>query len=177
MSMENNHVEKALALMRLHYLDFPEFMIADAYKLAYQGCMGPEHAVSDLDAVKQWLDKEWESIEASSSEGLYSDITIHMPIYRINLRAAKFFGIAKSQIHEEFVSLAEEFPERPDLLRDIWKEVSQAIESGGGIVCNPRDIEEFNSTIEKNDYPAVHHSPEYREIHKPAYRLVDEIID
>ncbi len=169
-------MEKVIWRMSQHYNDTEEFRLADAYKMVYQGCMGPEHAITDPDAVRQWLDKEWEGIEASSSEGLYVDLSIHQPVYRINLRAAKAFGITKTQIHEEFLNLAEIFVKHPDMLRDIWAEVTAQIKAGKKLVCNPQDLAEFNRTIEENNFPAVHHSPEYREKHKPAYRLVDEII-
>ena len=173
--MDNELLETITGRVRIHYLDFPGFCIADAYKLIYQGCMGPGHAISDPEAVKQWLDREWESIEASSHEGLYADVTVHRPIYRINLRAAKAFGITKNQIHDEFINLAETFPERPDLLREIWVEISRQIEAGKELVCNPQNLEEFNKLVGDNDYPAMHHSPEYAKINKPSYRLVDNI--
>ncbi len=169
-------MDKISMRIYIHSLDYPGFCIADAYKLVYQGCMGPEHAITSPEAVKQWLDKEWDSVEASTHDGLFADVTVHTPIYRINLRAAKAFGITKSQIHEKFLNLAEEFPKRPDLLIKIWAEISCQIELDNELVCNPKELAEFNKTIEENDFPAVHHSPEYREINKPAYRLVDEII-
>lgn len=174
--MNDELVEMILGRVRIHYLDFPGFCIADAYKLVYQGCMGPGHAISDLEAVKQWLDREWESIEASSHEGIYSDVTIHKPVYRINLRAAKAFGISKSVILNDFVNLAQTFPKQPDLLRELWAEIGHQIETGKELVCNPLDLEEFNKLVEENDYPAMHHSTNYVEINKPSYRLVDEIL-
>ncbi len=174
--METVPVEKVIWRMSQHYNDMGEFRLADAYKMAYQGCMGPEHAITGPNAVRQWLDKEWDKIEANSSEGLYVDLSIHQPIYRINLRTAKFFEITKDQIHDEFLNLAKIFPRRPDLLREIWAELTAQIKAGKELVCNPQELAEFNRTIEENDYPAVHHSLEYREINKPSYRLVDEII-
>ena len=94
--MEDKLLEMISVRVRIHYLDFPGFCIADAYKMVYQGCMGPGHAITDPEAVKEWLDDEWESIEASSHEGIYSDMTVHTQVYRINLRAAKVFGISKA---------------------------------------------------------------------------------
>ena len=170
-------MEKVSGRIYIHYLDFPGFCIADAYKLVYQGCMGPGHAIADPEAVKQWLDREWESIGASSHDGLYSDVTIHFPVHRINLRAAKFFDVSKGRILEEFINLAEVFPKRPDLLREIWTEISQQIEAGKELVCNPGELANFNAKLEENDYPAMHHSRKYAEINKPAYRLVNEIIN
>ena len=168
-------MEKVIWRMSQHYNDMEEFRLADAYKMLYQGCLGPEHAIPDPEAVKQWLYKEWEDVEASSLEGLFVDISIQQPIYRINLRAAKAFEITKGQILEEFMSLAREFPKRPDLLREYWQKISQQIQNGKKLVCNPEDLAHFNREILKNDYPAVHHSSEYREINKPSYRLVDDI--
>jgi len=174
--MEQEYLEKTLLRLSQQTNDYEGYQLADAYKLVYQGCMGPEHAISDEVTVIKWLDKEWDSIEASSHEGLYSDIAIHAQIHRINLRAAKSFGISKEQICEEFMDLAKVFPKRPDLLRTIWKGVSQQIKDGDCIVWNPQDIDKFNIEIFKNNFPAVHHSSEYREKNKPAYRLIGEII-
>lgn len=174
--MEKELLEKISIRIQIHYLDFPGFCIADAYKLVYQGCMGPEHAITDPGAVKQWLDKEWESIEASSHDGLYSDVTVHSPVHRINLRVAKAFGISKEIILKEFIELAGTFEKRPDLLGEIWSEISRQIDSGMELVCNPQEIEEFNKLILKNDYPAVHHSTEYAENNRPTYRLINKII-
>lgn len=174
--MEQEYLDKILWRLSQHTNDYEGYQLDDAYKLVYQGCMGPEHAITSPDAVRQWLDKEWESIEASSHEGLYSDITIHYPIYRINLRAAKAFGITQAQIYNEFMGLARVFPKRPDLLRIIWKGVSQQIKDDDCIVWNPQDIDKFNVMILQNDFPPIHHSLEYNEKNKPAYRLVDEII-
>ena len=123
-------MERISGRVRIHYLDFPGFCIADAYKLIFQGCMGPEHAISDPEAVKQWMDREWESVEASSHDGLYADVTVHAPVYRINLRAAKAFGISREKILEDFVKLADTFQKRPDLLRELWAEISSQIEAG-----------------------------------------------
>ena len=174
--MDKQLLEQIDFRISVHCKDYPGFRIADAYKLIYQGCMGPEHAITSPDAVKQWLDKEWEEIEASTQDGLYADVTVHTPIYRINLRAAKAFGITKDQILKEFIDLAQTFPKRPDLLRQIWAELTTQIKAGKELVNDPQDLAEFNRTIEDNNFPAVHHSPEYRVINKPSYRLVDEII-
>ena len=175
--MEAELLEKIVTRVYIHYLDYPGFCLADAYKLIYQGCMGPEHAVSSPDAVKEWMDKEWESIEASSHDGLYSDVTVHMPVHRINLRAAKFIGVPKEKIVEEFIELAGIFPKRPDLLRELWDEISRQIEEGRELVNDPHELEEFNKVLEKNDYPAIHHSESYAKHNRPAYRLVGRIID
>ncbi len=170
------NLDRIIWRIQQHFLDFPEFRLADAYKLVYQGCMGPEHAASDEDAVWKWLDKEWAGLEPKTGEGLYQDISVHMPIYRINLRAAKALGIKKERIHREFVKLAREFPKEPVYLHEIWSRVSKEVRSGNELVVNPDELETFNLILVENDYPAIHHSQRFREANRPAYRLVNEII-
>ena len=111
------------------------------------------------------LGTEYERIIIDILEDLFQ-------IDRINIRAAKAHGISREKIHEEFMELGRTFPQRPELLRELWEEVSRHIVDSQNLVQNPEALEKFNAVLEENDYPAMHHSEDYRKNNRPAYRLV-----
>jgi hypothetical protein len=165
--------ERTMALVGQHLKKYPEMRIADLYKLFYQACMGPEHAITDLEGVQDWLLEEWESVSANRDEELFENITLFHHIYRINLRPAKAGEISPDKILQSFISLGNEFPKNPELFRSIWGVVSQHIKSGKIKLPDSAVLKVFNNTIVDNNYPPMHHSKEYTEAYRPAYRLVE----
>ena len=172
--------ERAVELVSRHLSTYPKMRIADAYKLLYQACMGPEHAIPDPLSVETWLLEEWESIEigpekesrADPEEDLYEELSLHHPIFRINLRAAKARNIEPSQILEEFVRLGHEFPKNRRVLENAWETVSRKIRAGNIALPDAGGLDEFDEMVREKGYPPMHHSREYAEAYKPSYRLV-----
>jgi hypothetical protein len=164
--------ERTIALVNEHLEKYPEMRIADVYKLLYQACMGPEHAITDHEGVEDWLLKEWDRVTANKDEDLYENITLFHHIYRLHLRPAKVNDISTSKILEAFISLGEVFPKNPELFRSIWTAVVELIKSGKITLPDSAELNEFIKLIEENDYPPMHHSKAYAEAYEPAYRLV-----
>ncbi|MBI5001138.1 MAG: hypothetical protein HZB92_06395 [Euryarchaeota archaeon] len=146
--------------------------VADIYKLLFQSCMGPEHAITNERAVKNWLSEEWRSIDESEEEPLYDDITINHPVFRLNLAPAKARGIPQGRVLRAFLALGEEFEKDRALLEDVWTAAAREMESGGLAIGDADGLAEFNRLVALGDFPAVRHSMEYAEAYKPAYRLV-----
>jgi len=65
-----------------------------------------------------------------------------------------------------------EFGKDRALLEEVWSAVSREIESGELDIREAEGILEFNKAIVLGEYPAVHHSREYSQAYKPAYRLI-----
>ncbi len=164
--------ERATALVNEHLKERPESRLPDIYKLLYQSCMGPGHAMTNCANASTWLMQEWESIAENSEEELYENISLHYPIYRINLRLAKARNIEPSKILDSFVALANEFPKKPEVLVSVWEIVSGKIKAGKIILPDGDEIDEFNKFIIEKKYPPMHHSREYSDVYRPAYRLV-----
>jgi hypothetical protein len=164
--------ERATALVNEHLKERPESRIPDVYKLLYQSCMGPGHAMTNCANASTWLMQEWESVRAGEHDKLFENIAIFHPLYRINLGAAKIKGIRPDEIVDAFVSCCNEFPKNPDLFRSIWYVVSENIRSGNNVIPDAASLEDFNSLVKEKKYPAVHHSEEYVKAYRPAYRLV-----
>jgi hypothetical protein len=176
MMPEDRYIKRALCLVSEHLRRYPEMRVSDVYKLHYQACMGPEHAIVNPEAVEQWLMREWASASENLDEEPYEDLSIHHPIYRINLRPAKARNMAPSQILGGFLWCGDTFPKRPEVLVRVWNALSDDIKSGQIRLPDGDYIDEFNAHILKYNYPAIHHSPEYRICYRPAYRLVDKKI-
>jgi hypothetical protein len=164
--------ERANALIFLHLKKYPECRIADVYKLLFQACLGPEHAITNRETLEDWLAKEWSSISPDFREELYEDLSLHHPIYRINLRPAKAKGIVSSKIIDAFISVGNGFPKKPEVFTNLWEIISRKTRAGQILLADAENIEEFDELVRENDYPAVHHSREYSEAYRPAYRLV-----
>jgi hypothetical protein len=164
--------ERAEKLVSRHLEKYPQMRIADVYKLLYQACMGAEHALSDRESLEKWLSQEWDSIEANENECLYDDLSLHHPIYRINLRAAKVKDITSPQILDEFIRLGNEFPRNPEVLTNSWDLILRKFKAGKIELPDVDDIDEFDELVRKNQFPPMHHSMEYSEEYLPAYRLL-----
>lgn len=168
--------ERVMVLVSQHLEKYPKMRIADVYKLLFQACMGPGHAMTNCANTNTWLVQEWDSVDGNADEDLYEDLSLHCPVFRINLRPAKAKGVEPSKILDLFFTLANEFPKKPEVLVSVWKTITEKIKGGKITLPDSDDIEKFNEFITEKEYPAMHHSEEYAKAYEPAYRLVGEII-
>jgi hypothetical protein len=165
-------IERAVAVASRHAERFPLSRPCDIYKVLFQACMGPEHAVANTEGAREWLAKEWGAVQANPREELREDITVHFPVCRLNLRPAKARGMDQRAILDSFVGLAREFPKDRALLAASWTEVSGMIGDWRLRTSGAEGLKTFCRLVEEGNFPAVHHSREYGEAYKPAYRLV-----
>lgn len=157
----------------------------DIYKLLYQSFHGAEHAVTDSNAAREWLEEEWCSLSIDkpvSERILIEPIYIEgmtPELYRINLAPAKSAGIERSKIHAEFLRTATRFPRgypgTADNLHErfieAWMEIGNAVERGE-VEMNSDDYRKITSMAESNEWGAMHHSETYHETYVPHYRLI-----
>lgn len=174
MSLEQNErTRKAL----LEYCGrYPGLKIRDVFKYLYQSSFGCEHMVSSLDAVTDWIRKEYSGTakgEAGSEvagsgtvdllDGGYS--RVHLDWLDRGLSAetlGKLFYLSAKTEAEGRIELERKLAIALEMVRK------------GEL---PFGFEEFKIAVSewKNaEYPAVHHSEEFRAIYHPAYRVVAE---
>ena len=169
-------IEKGIKLAIEHAERYPSMRAADVYKLLYQACMGPAHAITNCVNTNTWLMQEWDSVDGNAEEELYEDLSLHYSVFRLNLRPAKAKNIEPSKISDSFFVLSNEFPKRPEVLVSVWEIVSEKIKAGKIALLDSDEIDDLNHFILEKQYPAMHHSKEYSEAYRPAYRLVDKRI-
>jgi len=164
--------DRALALIAVHAARYPAWCVIDAYKLLFQACMGPGHAVADTPTVRRRLAAEWRCARSVSDVAILEDITLHAPLARLHLGAAKARGVHPRSVLGDFLRCARTFPQRPDLLADLWPLLCHAIHTGDVPVADAAELDAIDRRLREAGLTAVSHSAAYRTAYAPAYRLV-----
>ena len=154
-----------------HYLRYPLMQAADLYKLIHQGAMGSEHAVIDINRVRQWLEKEIAGLLPGPSDPMFDPISDNGEIIRVHLRPYLAQGGDLNQLVEAFVQTASLYKGCPEKLNHYWTCAREMAETGE-LKFNPLDLGAFFVQMKTSDFPAVHHSEKYRQTYQPAYRVV-----
>ena len=147
------------------------FMIQDAYKLIYQAVFGIEHILNNLDAAKSYLEREFEAIAAGDSEDLIETISPSGEVVRLNLKPYKFRHGNLEKLFQAMLRSAEQIKgSREDFLK-WWGYFKEAVIQSE-LDFDLAEIEAFDKKVQSENYPAMHHSPQYREANQPAYRVL-----
>ena len=163
-------------LLRAQLSRYPNASSQDLYKVLHQSVNGPEHALSDVEAARRYLNDELNGVEADDRVPLVEVIGLSSPIYRVNLAAYKARGLCRDKLFQAFV-------ETQGLIRQQgWKNKNGwTMEKVGEILRHslwPKDIPLLHELLalfeeqEKRGYPALHHSAQFRADYEPAYRIV-----
>jgi len=164
-------VDTWLQLVDAHLTRYPLMELRDVYKLLYQGVLGPEHLIAapGVFAARLWL--EYESVRAAAAEPLYESVRPDGRLLRVNLRPFKARGGDLDRLISICQEAATEHWGTSDDLRAAWATIADVYRTG----WQPRLAAEvaFSAWLDVHSYPAVHHSAQYREAYRPAYRLVN----
>jgi len=157
-------------LMR-HVTRYPRFEIQDLYKLIYQGTLGSEHAVTDAAEARLWLEREVEVMADGPEEPVIDPISADGQIVRVNLRPYVAEGGDLEALLESFLRTANEYKGTEAQLRRYWLYAEHNAEEGilGWAV---KEMKDFFGEMERQGFPAVHHSKVYTMAYRPAYRVV-----
>lgn len=161
--------EQFRQVVEYHFVRFPSMEIQDLYKLVFQAAMGSEHAVPNREVAKQWLDRELSTLPTAPPEPLSEPLSPDGALVRVNLRTFGERGGEMDSLLDAFIKTAEQFAGSEERLRRYWRYV-EAMAEAEEIPFDKAEVQELFS--EMQGFPAVHHSPSYRERYKPAYRVV-----
>jgi len=148
---------------------------AEAVKLLFQAVLGMDHLLADRKAFARALEREWEALAGPyPQERLLEPVHPGRKIVRINLRVAKGFAISADE-------LATFLAEQP-LVKGSRDELEAAAHWSVGAARRGRipitadSLEpEWRRALDHGHPP--HHSPNYRQRARPAYRLVHNAAD
>ena len=150
-----------------HAQRYPMMEPTDAVKLIYQNEFGGGHLIRDEEACLNYLRQEYRSVEKSPSTPLYE--SIGNGILRVNLAAIKEEEL--EQLGWIFIRSAAEhqgslhrFQEKLEVLLQVAKR--------GAFAFDASQLQAYLDAYAAAGYPAVSHSPTYREQYKPAYRVI-----
>ena len=158
-------------LLTEHYKKYPELQLQDIFKYIHQSSFGCEHMVPSLEAVTDYMQKEYEKAEFSAElydklDGEYT--RVHFSSLKqglsVDTLAKLFYWSAKKETDGK-ASLGQKL----EIVRELITE--------GMLPFTFSDFEKALSEWEKNGFAAVHHSESFRSAYKPSYRVIaDEFV-
>jgi len=160
-------MEELRAILIAHAKRYPLMQPTDAVKLIYQNVFGGGHLIRDEEACLNYLRREYASVEKKPAAALYEDIG--NGIVRVNLAALKEDDL--EQLGKAFIDSAAKHKGTLDSFLHKLK-VLRMLTEEGVFTFDTNALNAYLSEYEAAGYPAVSHSPKYREVYKPAYRII-----
>jgi len=154
------------AILSDHFSRYPAMQIQDVYKLFHQAALGSEHAISNPDDARTWMDRELTEMGDGPDENTMDPISPGGQIVRVHLRPYVAQGEDPEVLLTAFIQTANEFQGDEELLESYWKTAAEMMP------FLPKEIVRFIEPLRAKNYPAVHHSQEYERLYRPAYRVV-----
>jgi len=149
------------------------FRIDDAYKWTYQATRGGEHAAPSREAAKKWLDSEWQAMgDEPRNENEWIALCPNGEIGRLNLRPFKARGGKADDILDAFLNSSRTYRSEPKAFTDAWSELGTRLKKEGFGSVTHKHWQRLDGEMKKKDYPAIHHSEQYKKTYKPAYRII-----
>jgi len=150
---------------------YPRLEPQDLYKLIYQAAMGSEHAVSDTDMARAWLECELEALADGPVEPAVEAISPDGRVVRINLRPYFAAKGDRSALIAAIVRTANEYKGTEARLRRYWS-YAERMAVDGELPFTYVVLERFFAQVQEQGFAAVHHSTTYGSAYHPAYRVI-----
>jgi hypothetical protein len=151
---------------------YPRMEVQDLYKFLHQAAMGSEHAVRDTAMARDWLRREIANLDSVSvREPLMEPLSPDGQLVRVNLRPYLESGGKPEALLRAFVRTANEYPGEPATLERYWL-IAEAMCSEGELPFLRTEMESFFAARRDQGFPAVHHSEDYGQLYRPAYRVI-----
>ena len=154
------------AVSQSHLNRYSQMQIQDMYKLLHQASLGSEHAVSNPESARRWLVRELAEMGEGISEPLIDPISPDGQIVRVHLRPFISYGYDSNLLLDAFIRTANEYRRNTQWLKQYWQDAF------GVTGFSIRKMDEYFGALKEKDFPAVHHSAEYKKLYRPAYRVV-----
>lgn len=162
-----NQIEKTRQLLIKHYDKYPRLQIRDLFKFIFQSSFGCEHMISSLDVAIDYIREESDAVTQADDtaidylDGEYS--RVHLSVLKKGLSAETFGKL--------FFASAKKEPDGKAKLEKKLDVVRTLVREG----AFPFSADELDRAIEDwrgAGYPAIHHSEDFRQSYKPAYRVI-----
>lgn len=157
-----------------HARRYPAWQMEDLYKLIHQANLGSEHAVTDREHARRWLEEELAHLQPTQPEPLIDPISPDGSIVRVHLQPFAAGGLSSALLLDAFIQTSAGFRGSIRGLEDAWREATSLAE-GGLLHFDPAKMESFITEKSRQGYPAVHHSERYTLAYHPAYRVTARV--
>jgi hypothetical protein len=157
-------------LLDHHLTRYPRMEFVDIYKLLHQAAMGAGHAI-DMLAARERLEAEIRESVDGPREPVIDPISPDGRLARVHLRAYAEAGRDLDTLLDAFGRTAREYtPSRERLERFCGCLADLARE--GRLPFDQEAVTQQVTAFTQSGYPIVHHSTTYRDLYRPAYRVV-----
>lgn len=156
-------------ILSLHVNLYPQMEPIDVIKLLYQNEFGGGHLIKDSSSSLSYLKKEYEATIKDKNSPLFIDIGNN--IVRINLSAIDFYGISVEKLNELFVYSSNKVKGSIDSFKEKIEYVKH-LAKDSFFNFSYDDFITLLDKYEKANYPMVSHSETFKELYKPAYRII-----
>lgn len=160
-------------LVQSHLARYPRMQLVDAFKLVHHATLGSEHAIGDTTAVQHWMAREWGTMGQGPQEPVVDTLGsgANARYARVHLRPWRDAGGQPAPVVQAFIETARAAPgDTAQLNCAVQALVSMA--DGDDL---PWPADSLGRAVEdwrQRHFPAVSHSPAYREAYAPAYRVM-----
>jgi hypothetical protein len=151
---------------------FPRSEIQDYYKLIFQSVFGAGHLIKDPTSAIDYLTEEWNQIEGNKEVDWSYDISLTVPMIRLNLVKCKAENVPLLEITDLFLEGCQHFT---NPLRVRFSRILQLMCQ---VLTKPpfdfyeNELSDQLPMDQQTDFPVLHHSVVYRELYKPHYRVI-----
>ena len=158
--------------------NYPKSRLLDIYKSCFQNYMGAEHLLSDRQRVKAYLDEE---LNTTSLDDLmpwyYEPCGIDSSYYRVSIKTIKEGFITEDQLLDAFIRSANS-ETRPSVesWSNRWHMIIGTIDRMKLDMPNYQEDKQLIDSVLSVGKYAISHSPDYREVYHPHYRIVERSI-
>lgn len=157
-------------ILRVHAKNYPEMQPTDAVKLLYQNEFGGGHMIADPKGCMDYLHREYQQIPHDPTCAAYEPIG--NGIVRVNLAALRAERL--DALGEAFIASAARISGSKDrFLQSI--DILCKLTAEGIFSFDGSALAAYLTDYAAAGYPAVSHSPQYRDAYHPAYRVILEV--
>lgn len=152
---------RILDLLEAEQQRYPQSELQDTYKALFQAVLGPEHALTDIDAARQHLAKE--TLTLTPKPGPLIE-TLSPLFCRIHLRAALYSGLSLAEVFAAFVASG--------LTRVNRAELVSLLQQWPPLAPDREAVQSYVNEMLTRGCPVVSHSARYRDLYQPSYRVI-----
>ncbi len=158
-------------LIRWHLRHYPALRVQDVYKMFYQAAFGPRHVLEQAAEALRNLQSEFRHLEPGEGEPLLEPISPDLGVVRVNLRPYKHAGYPLRALWKAMQQAAGSFSDNEKLFRSWWAAFAAEVRAGQ-LPFPYAEVLALEEVMRERGLIPLHHSQEYREAHRPVYRVL-----
>ena len=167
------YTERAIrALLSWHLARYPMMTPQDAYKLLYQGALGPQHSIPSAVGFKDRLRAEMESLGAEAGALVWEPVRADNTLGRVHLRAFIARHGNPGLLATACLRTAKAGWGNQQDLVSAWSRFSALCRRRIWSAFPASEVCALTEELADSGYPALHHSARYKQAYSPAYRVL-----